>query len=340
MRTPWRLLVIAWPVLSVLYTLILVGNAEWPWLQGAILGGLTIGVALLLGVPVWHLTERVPIPDRVRPGFVLIHLGAAVLFSLLWLAIDMSLAAVFLPHQLHLRKIASMGWETILGVWVYGVIAAASYTARARHAAALVRQASEVAESRAVRAELDALRARLNPHFLFNALHSLGGLARDDLARFDRAVDHLGDLLREAIRPGAAALVPLSDDLAFAERFLAFEHIRLGDRLHVEVDVDDAALDALVPSMLLQPLVENAVRHGIDPKPGGSTIRIGARVEEQVLHIAVEDNGAGLAESGVERNGVGLGALQERLARMYPEQALVVEGGSAGGCIVHVRIPA
>lgn len=340
MRTPWRLLGIAWPVLSVLYTLILVGNAEWPWLPGAILGGITIGVALLLGVPVWHLTGRVPFPDRTRPGFVLIHLGAAVLFSLLWLAIDMSLAAVLLPHELHLRKIASMGWETILGVWMYGIMAAASYAARARHATALVRQASEAAESRAISAELDALRARLNPHFLFNALHSLGGLARDDLGRFDRAVDNLGDLLREAIRPGAAALVPLSDDLAFAERFLAFEHIRLGDRLQVEVDVDDAALDALVPSMLLQPIVENAVRHGIDPKPSGGTIRIGARVEDQVLHIAVEDNGAGLAEPAPGRHGVGLGALRERLARMYPEQSVVVEGGSNGGCTVHVRIPA
>jgi sensor histidine kinase YesM len=219
-----------------------------------------------------------------------------------------------------------------------------AYTARARQAAVLVRQASEAAESRAVRAELDALRARLNPHFLFNALHSLGGLARNDMARFDHAVDHLGDLLRESIRPGTAAIVPLGDDLAFAQRFLAFERLRLGDRLQVEVDVDDAALDALVPSMLLQPLVENAVRHGIDPVPQGGTIRIGARVTGQALHITVEDTGAGLEASNGERNGdrngVGLGALRERLARMYPEPAVVVEARNGGGCVVRVRIPA
>src|SRR5688572_7449813 len=192
MRTPWRVLLIAWPVLSVLYTLILVGNAEWPWPQGAILGGLTIGVALLLGVPVWHLTGRVQIPDGFRAGFILIHLAAAAVFSLLWLVVDLGVSAVLLPHHLHLRKIATMGWETILGVWLYGVIAGVSYVARGRHVASLARQASEAAEARAVHAELDALRARLNPHFLFNALHSLGGLARDDLGRFDRAVDDLG----------------------------------------------------------------------------------------------------------------------------------------------------
>ena len=340
MRTPWRLVLIAWPVLSVLYTLILVGNAEWPWLQGAIVGGTTIGVALLLGVPVWHITGRVHIPDGVRPGFVAIHLLAAVAFSALWLFIDLTATAVLLPHHLHQRKLATMGWESMLGVWLYGVIAGVSYTVRARHAAALVRQSSQAAEARAVRAELEVLRARLNPHFLFNALHSLGGLARDDLARFDRAVDDLGELLREAIRPGAASLVPLADDLAFAQRFLAFEQIRLGDRLRVELHADDAALDTLVPSMLLQPLVENAVRHGIDPLPAGGTIRIAARIENEALHISVEDTGAGIVAAGVHGNGVGLGALRERLVRMYPDAALVVEDRATGGCAVHVRIPA
>jgi len=338
MRTPWRLLLIAWPVLAVLYTLILVGNAEWPWPQGAILGGLTIGVALLLGVPVWHLTSRVQIPDGFRAGFILVHLAAAAVFSLLWLVVDQGVAAVLLPHHLHQRKIAAMGWETILGVWMYGVIAGVSYVARGRHAATLVRQASEAAESRAVHAELDALRARLNPHFLFNALHSLGGLARADLDRFDRAVDDLGDLLREAIRPGAPALVTLGEDLAFARRFLAFEQIRLGDRLRLQQSVDDAALDVMVPSMLLQPLVENAVRHGIDPRPEGGTIHINARVVGDVLHLSVQDDGVGDA-TGAVGNGVGLGALRERLARLYPRAALDVVRPGSTGWAVHVRIP-
>ena len=340
MPTPWRLLLIAWPVLSVLYTLILVGNAEWPWPQGAIVGVSTIGVALLLGLPVWHLTGRLPVPDRVEPAFVLIHLGASLRYSVLWLVIDLTVTAVLLPHELHLRKVTAMGWESILGVWLYGVIAGVSYTARGHHAAQLVRQASEAAEARAVKAELDALRARLNPHFLFNALHSLGGLARTDLARFDRAVDDLGDLLREAIRPGEAAMVPLSDDLAFAKRFLAFEAIRLGDRIRVEIDVDEVALDALVPSMLLQPLVENAVRHGIDPLHHGGTIRVEARVVEQVLHVSVEDDGVGIDTGTTGRNGVGLGALRERLARLNPGSSLTVEGRVSGGCSVRVRIPA
>lgn len=339
MRTPWRLLAIAWPVLSVLYTLILIGNAEWPWPQGAVVGVITIGVGLLLGIPVWHLTGRLPIPDGIRPGFLLLHLMAAAVFSALWLFIDLTATAVLLPHHLHLRKIATMGWESILGVWLYGVIAGVSYTARSRHAADLVRQEAEASRVRAVAAELEALRARLNPHFLFNALHSLGGLARDDLATFDRAVDQLGDLLREAIRPGAPAIVPFPDDLAFAKRFLAFEQIRLGTRLQVTCDVDETALDAMVPSMLLQPIVENAVRHGIDPSPAGGAIRIAARAVGGTLHVTVEDTGVGLSTSGAEPDGIGLGALRERLARLYPVATLAVDERPGGGCAVTVRIP-
>ena len=271
---------------------------------------------------------------------MLIHLGAALVYSALWLVIDLTVTAVLLPHELHVRKVTAMGWESILGVWLYGVIAGVSYTARGHHAAQLVRQASEAAEARAVKAELDALRARLNPHFLFNALHSLGGLARTDLARFDRAVDDLGDLLRDAIRPGTSAMVPLCDDLEFARRFLAFEAIRLAERLRVEIDVEEAALDVLVPSMLLQPLVENAVRHGIDPLQEGGTIRIVARVVEDMLHIAVEDNGVGVGTNVNERNGVGLGALRERLVRLYPSSSLTVESPSSRGCAVRVQIPA
>jgi two-component system, LytTR family, sensor kinase len=340
MRTPWSSLARAWPLLSVLYTLILVGNAEWPWLQGAVIGSLTIGVALLLGAPIWHLTGRLPLPERVGPRFLAVHLAAAAIFSVLWLTIDLSAASVLLPHELHRRKIANMGWEILLGAWLYGMLAGAAYAIRARRTAALVQQSAELSEARAVRAELDALRARLNPHFLFNALHSLGGLARADLGRFDLAVDHLGELLREAIQPRGGELVPLSDDLEFAQRFLAFERIRLGPRLRVEVDVDDAAMDVQVPFLVLQPIVENAVRHGIDPLPDGGTVSIRGRVRDHTLHLSVVDDGAGLSPpSAPNGSGVGLGALRERLALIYRNSALVVEGPPGGGCAVHVRIP-
>ena len=176
MRTPWRLVLIAWPVLSVLYALILVGNAEWPWRQGAIVGGTTIGVALLLGIPAWHLTGSVHIPD-----FTLASRSSSSTWSRrwpiqpLWLFIDLTATAVLLPHHLHQRKLMTMGWESMLGVWLYGVIAGVSYTVRGRHATALARQEAEATEARAVPRPNSKPWARLNPHFLFNALHSLGG---------------------------------------------------------------------------------------------------------------------------------------------------------------------
>jgi signal transduction histidine kinase len=336
-----RSLAYAWSLLSVLYALVLVVNGGWPLVPAGLVGALTISVALLLGVPVWHLTARLTIPDTVRPRFLLGHLAAAAAFSMAWLAIDMTAAAVLLPHDLHLRKLATMQWEMLLGVWVYGMIAGAAYTIRARRAAAVHRERSELAQARAVRAELDALRARLNPHFLFNALHALGGLARSDLRRFDTAVDHLGELLREAIRPHGPELVPLSDDLAFAQRYLEFERIRLGNRLHFEIDADDGALEVQVPFLVLQPIVENAVRHGIEAKPDGGTIQIRARLLGERLHIVVVDDGIGLgSESSVAGAGVGLGALRERLALLYRDSRLTVESPSGGGCVVNVRIPA
>ncbi len=304
-------------------------------------GGLTIGVALALGVPVWLLTARLTLPDSIRPRFALAHLAAAAMFSMAWLAIDMSFAAILLPDDIHRRKIATMEWEMLLGVWLYGMIAGAAYAVRARRVAAVHREQSERAHTRATRAELDALRARLNPHFLFNALHALGGLARADMARFDTAVDHLGEMLRDAIRPHDTELVPLSDDLAFAKRYLEFEQIRLGQRLHVEIDVDECAMDAPVPFLVLQPIVENAVRHGIEPAPGGGTIWIRARVVDEQLCIAVVDDGIGLrAASSATGAGVGLGALRERLALLYDDSQLTVDGSSDGGCVVNVRMPA
>ncbi len=337
---PWRSFAITWPPLSVLYSLVLVVNASWPVREAVLVGGLTIGVALALGVPVWLLTARLTMPDTMRPRFMLVHLAAAATFSMAWLAIDMTFAAILLPDDIHRRKLVTMEWEMLLGVWLYGMIAGAAYAVRARHAAAVHRERSERAHARATRAELDALRARLNPHFLFNALHALGGLARADMARFDSAVDHLGEMLREAIRPHDSELVPLSDDLAFAERYLEFERIRLGQRLRVEIDVDECAMDAPVPFLVLQPIVENAVRHGIEPVPRGGTIRIRARVVDEHLHIAVVDDGIGLGSASVAPGaGVGLGALRERLALLYGDSQLTVDGPSDGGCVVSVRIP-
>jgi hypothetical protein len=168
MRTPWRLLLIAWPVLAVLYTLILVGNAEWPWPQGAILGGLTIGVALLLGVPVWHLTGRVHIPD----GFRELHPDPPPpprSFPL-WLVVDL-VSAVLSP--LAPAQIATMGWETIL-VSGCTALSPGKLRRRGRHAAA---RRSWHPRRRSAQAAEPTRCAPGSTAFLLNALHL--GVAAD-----------------------------------------------------------------------------------------------------------------------------------------------------------------
>jgi LytS/YehU family sensor histidine kinase len=134
--------------------------------------------------------------------------------------------------------------------------------------------------------------------------------------------------------------VPLADDLAFAENYLEIERLRLGDRLTVEIAVDENALDVQVPFLTLQPLVENAIRHGIDPKLAGGTVRIAATQDGATLTIVVSDDGAGAPNGAAPSNGVGLGALRQRLALSYDRFEVTVDARPDAGCAVTVSIPA
>jgi LytS/YehU family sensor histidine kinase len=162
-----------------------------------------------------------------------------------------------------------------------------------------------------------ALRAQINPHFLFNALHSVGALVTSDPVRADEALVRLGDLLRYAL--GTEAEVPFAHEWRFTEDYLAFEQLRLGDRLRVEVNADAAAMAVMVPPLILQPLVENAVRHGIAERPQGGRIDVSALVHDSRLMLRVTDDGNG--DSGVAGDGLGLSSVRRRLAALYGSRA-------------------
>jgi sensor histidine kinase YesM len=174
---------------------------------------------------------------------------------------------------------------------------------------------------------LVALRAQINPHFLFNALHSVGALVTSDPARADMALERLGDLLRYTL--GTEDEVLFAEEWRFTQDYLAFEQLRLGDRLRVHLTVDSSALSTMVPPLILQPLVENAVRHGIADRVEGGQIDLTARVEESCLVLCVRDDGHGGESGGPD--GIGLTSVRRRLAALYGGRAtLVVEGGRAG----------
>jgi signal transduction histidine kinase len=327
-----------WLPVSIIYFHLLSIHADWPTGAAATVAAISVGVATTLGIPVWWLTAKIRWTRQWAVLFFAAHLALAIAYSAAWLTFDIGLTHAIVADAIFRERLAAMQWELLLGLWVYGLIAGVSYAIRARRDADDQRRAAEHASALAAQAQLTALRSQLNPHFLFNTLHSLGTLARRDVTRFDDALERLGDLLRHALDGRTAGCVPLADDLAFAENYIEIERLRLGARLRVDVDVSDSALDAPVPSLTIQPLVENAILHGIDPAPGGGTIRIRASTADGMLTISVADDGVGPNGAG-SRNGIGLGALRERLALTYPRFDLAAEAVAEGGYRVCLTLP-
>jgi GAF domain-containing protein len=198
-------------------------------------------------------------------------------------------------------------------------------------------------ESQVARARLEALRAQLNPHFLFNALNVVAMLVRrganDDALR---AVVNLSELLRRVLASGTALEVPLREEMALVERYLDVEKLRFRDRLTVRVSITPAALDTKVPGLILQSLVENAIKHGVAKADGPGRVEILARHEGSKLLLRVCDNGPGFREGWdpSRATGVGLANMRERLERMYDgNYRLDLRRGDDGGAVVEIDIP-
>jgi hypothetical protein len=211
----------------------------------------------------------------------------------------------------------------------------------------LLRAESEVREAR-----LSALRYQLNPHFLFNSLNAASTLMLEgDAPAATRMLAQIGELLRTTLDYNASPETRLSQELAFIEQYLAIEQTRLGEKLHVEVLVSRDSLDAIVPTMLLQPLVENAVRHGVARLIEGGTIRIESRRKENRLWIAIRNSGARHETEGCSSNsggfdangrlrGIGLKNTEERLKTLYGvDHRFLLEWPEAGGCEVTIDVP-
>ncbi len=193
----------------------------------------------------------------------------------------------------------------------------------------------------AVSAQLAALRAQVNPHFLFNSLNSIAQLIATDPQKAEACVERLGDIYRYLLQRAHADFVPLAEELSVAESYLEIERARFGDALTVEEHIDVRARDLLLPSLILQPLVENAVKHGISRKVGGGRVTIEAHVSGGDLRLAVRDTGVGLRDGAtIFEHGVGLRNVRDRLLRLYGDDyAPEVTSRPGGGTTVTLRIP-
>jgi two-component system LytT family sensor kinase len=197
-------------------------------------------------------------------------------------------------------------------------------------------------ETRLAEAQLQVLRLQLHPHFLFNTLHTISALMHKDLRAADRMLALLGDLLRDSFEKVGAQEVSLKQELGFLERYLEIERTRFRDRLTIHLDVDPETLDAEIPNLLLQPLVENAIRHGIGKRQDAGRIDIIARRKSDRLDVRIRDDGPGLTEAPevALRGGVGLANTADRLQQLYPNAHVFdLHNRPEGGLEVALEIP-
>src|SRR6266705_2303346 len=237
-------------------------------------------------------------------------------------------------------EVLEVGFVTGLLVYVTiaGIVYAIQATERLHAEEARVRQL----ENLRTRAELEALRAQLNPHFLFNTLHSLMALVRHDPKAAEDALERLASLLRHTLMTMKDAEdVELSSELDFVENYLALERLRLGDRLHIEKRIQAESLGCRLPPFALQPLIENSIKHAISTQPRGGLLQIGTERRNGVLYVEVLDDGPGAKPEDVEMsNGIGLRIVRQRLLTRYGDQAnFRLDTGLGKGFSVRMEIP-
>jgi len=232
-------------------------------------------------------------------------------------------------------------WE-VLGVQ-YGVGYYQNYQERKQEALRLELRASEL-QSQLVQAQLGVLKMQLQPHFLFNTLNAIMVLVRQQKSKeAEQMLAHLSDLLRCVLEDVEAQEVPLRRELEYLQLYLSIEQVRFQDRLQVEISADPAILDAALPQMVLQPAVENAIRHGVGKSAAAGRIKISAMRSNDTLELRVQDDGPGFSSEGTvgkHSTGIGLTNTQARLKQLYGEEAgLTTWNGKPCGAVVTITIP-
>jgi len=236
-------------------------------------------------------------------------------------------------------------WDLLIYAVIAGVSISRDYASQVRERE---RQAHELAletadlERRLVEARLQSLRAQLQPHFLFNALNTISAFTETNPQAARRLMGQLGDLLRASLTHASRPLVTLGEELTFLDDYLAIESARFEGRINVSVHVDNDVLDVMVPSFLLQPLVENAIRHGVAPRLAGGYVEVNAIRDGSVLKLRVRDNGVGLPPDWQFHHnaGVGLRNVASRLEHLYDRNDLFrIASFASGGVEVLIDLP-
>jgi two-component system, LytTR family, sensor kinase len=308
------------PLRGALHTLV----ACWIW-------------ALFTPAILW-LAQRYPLDRRTWARNGLVHLAAAVASVLVGAPL-----AYAITHLLdvpgHLPNLAAqMLAESFIDVFSYaGLVALGHALAYYRLSTGQRIRASQL-EARLLAARVEALEARMHPHFLFNALNTVSSLIRTgDPRAAVRAVARLGDLMRSLLLDDGQE-IPLSQELDFVGRYLELEQARFGERLSSRIEADPAAMSALVPRLVLQPLVENALRHAIEPSPDPGRVEVRAARSGEMLELEVRDTGA-RGSSSTPSTRIGLANTRARLAQLYGDRHELALTTDERGTVAKVVIP-
>ncbi|ADV82376.1 sensor histidine kinase [Terriglobus saanensis] len=315
------------------------------------LGSLRYGFVLsgwwgAMALAMWHLGQAKPAALQIKPRVLFWHAIAATILGILHLLAMAGADRLFFSFAIrtqfgltwnHYLGLNRWGLEMLVYGFIYGAVTVVRLQLQAQQSAL---QSLEL--QRALSAsQLHALQMQVEPHFLFNTLNSITTLV--ELGRQQQAaamLHHLNVILKSTLRRSTPQKIPLAQELDAVENYLAIEQIRFADRLKLEFRIDPSALNALVPSFLLQPLMENAVRHGIGRLEDGGLIQTSIEKSDGTLFLHVQNNGPGAASASVEGHGIGLRNTATRLAHFYPDRhSFQVGQPETGGFQVRIAIP-
>ena len=341
----WMAAILLWSAVGLLFSLPGVASGNWRRaLPASLVQWWTWG---LIAPLIFWIDARLPFKENQLVKRVLAHLPASVILTVLYGYALVSLAAL-----LGLRARASLASPRFLAqmlpslMWswvVYWVIAGVMQTFRYyRHYLASELRLERM-ERNFLEARLNALRMQLDPHFLFNALNTISAQVDRDPRLARTMIEHLGDLLRLSLDARDRQEIPLTEELAFLDHYVAIQKIRFAENLRIEIRVDPEVKYALVPCLIVQPLVENAIRHGISRRSSGGTVTVTAGREGDQVEIRVTDDGVGLpAGWTIEASkGTGIPATRERIVGLHPNGKSRFSIGpiDGGGTEVKISLP-
>jgi signal transduction histidine kinase len=347
----WGLIAAGWTLFGLFFASEVIISRAYdgrPLKLGETLAAWLICAYIWLGLTplVLYLARRFPLERKRWRTNLLIQLAASVAIALLQLAtyvLVASWAGLQIGKQPYFEAfrgifVGDFHFDLLTYWALIGLSHALDYYRKYRERELRAAQL----ETTLAQAKLDALRMQLHPHFLFNTLNSISVLMAEDVKQARRMLTRLSDLLRVSLENQGAHEVTLKEELEFLESYLEIEQTRFQDRLTVRMEVDPKALDARVPYLILQPLVENAIRHGIAPRAAPGLIEIRARRENGMVELSVHDNGAGLCGARPENlmKGIGLANTRARLEQLYgSSHSFELQDGDGQGLTVLITIP-